>query len=156
MPLFILGTKLSWSLIMIKNVIRLALASAIAVFTVPIYADGHGCDISGRVSIVGNEFPAIHAVADGAKACKGSEVKANLTADHQKINVAGMSGNPAEYTSAIIANSSIVALMNNDVIRSLDDLVAKHGKGLKKNQLITVNGKIMAVAFMANAQHLRC
>ena len=139
---------------MIKNIMRLAVASAIAVFAAPIFADGHGCKISARVSIVGNEFPAIHAVADGAKVCKGSEVKANLTADHQKINVAGMSGNPAEYTSAIIANSSIVALMNNDVIRPLDDLVAKHGKGLKKNQLITINGKVMAVAFMANAQHL--
>ena len=139
---------------MIKNIMRLVVASAIAVFAAPIFADGHGCKISARVSIVGNEFPAIHAVADGAKVCKGSEVKANLTADHQKINVAGMSGNPAEYTSAIIANSSIVALMNNDVIRPLDDLVAKHGKGLKKNQLITINGKVMAVAFMANAQHL--
>jgi len=139
---------------MIKNIMRLVVASAIAVFAAPIFADGHGCKISARVSIVGNEFPAIHAVADGAKVCKGSEVKANLTADHQKINVAGMSGNPAEYTSAIIANSSIVALMNNDVIRPLDDLIAKHGKGLKKNQLITINGKVMAVAFMANAQHL--
>ena len=139
---------------MIKNIMRLVVASAIAVFAAPIFADGHGCKVSARVSIVGNEFPAIHAVADGAKVCKGSEVKANLTADHQKINVAGMSGNPAEYTSAIIANSSIVALMNNDVIRPLDDLVEKHGKGLKKNQLITINGKIMAVAFMANAQHL--
>ena len=139
---------------MIKNIMRLVVASAIAVFAAPIFADGHGCKISARVSIVGNEFPAIHAVADGAKVCKGSEVKANLTADHQKINVAGMSGNPAEYTSAIIANSSIVALMNNDVIRPLDDLVTKHGKGLKKNQLITINGKVMAVAFMANAQHL--
>ena len=139
---------------MIKNIMRLVVASAIAVFAAPIFADGHGCKISARVSIVGNEFPAIHAVADGAKVCRGSEVKANLTADHQKINVAGMSGNPAEYTSAIIANSSIVALMNNDVIRPLDDLVAKHGKGLKKNQLITINGKVMAVAFMANAQHL--
>ncbi len=65
-----------------------------------------------------------------------------------------MSGNPAEYTSAIIANSSIVALMNEDVIRPLDGLVAKHGGKLKKNQLITINGKVMAVAFMANAQHL--
>ena len=139
---------------MIKNIMRLVVASAIAIFAAPIFADGHGCKISARVSIVGNEFPAIHAVADGAKVCKGSEVKANLTADHQKINVAGMSGNPAEYTSAIIANSSIVALMNNDVIRPLDDLVAKHGKSLKKNQLITINGKVMAVAFMANAQHL--
>jgi ABC-type glycerol-3-phosphate transport system substrate-binding protein len=112
------------------------------------------CDISARVSIVGNEFPAIQTVGAGAQECAGNEVKTNLTADHQKINVAGMSGTPAEYTSAIVANSSIVALMNEDVIRPLDDLVAKHGAGLKKNQLITVNGKIMAVAFMANAQHL--
>ncbi len=65
-----------------------------------------------------------------------------------------MSGNPAEYTTAIIANSSIVALMNDDVIRPLDDLLAEYGEGLKKNQLITINGKVMAVAFMANAQHL--
>ena len=130
---------------------KLALASALVLMSGPVMA---ACNIDGRVSIVGNEFPAIHAVADGAKVCSGGDVKANLTADHQKINVAGMTGNPAEYTSAIIANSSIVALMNEDVIRPLDDLVAKHGQSLKPNQLIKINGKIMAVAFMANAQHL--
>ena len=112
------------------------------------------CSISSRVSIVGNEFPAIQTVGAGAKECKGAKVTANLTADHQKINVAGMSSQPAEYTSAIVANTSIVALLNNDLIRPLDDLVKKHGKDLKKNQLITIDGKIMAVAFMANAQHL--
>ncbi|MEJ6709796.1 MAG: extracellular solute-binding protein [Amylibacter sp.] len=112
------------------------------------------CDISARVNIVGNEFPAIQTVGAGAQECSGGEVKTNLTADHQKINLAGMQGTPAEYTSAIVANSSIVNLMNEDVIRPLDDLVAKYGQGLKKNQLITINGKIMAVAFMANAQHL--
>lgn len=130
---------------------KLALASAVMLMSGPAIA---ACNIDGRVSIVGNEFPAIHAVADGAKACSGGEIKANLTADHQKINVAGMTGNPAEYTSAIIANSSIVALMNEDVIRPLDDLVAKHGQSLKPNQLIKINGQVMAVAFMANAQHL--
>lgn len=116
-----------------------------------------GCGISeGNVSIVGNEFPAIQTVAKGAMACAGDgvEVKSNLTADHQKINLPGMQGNPAEYTSAIISNSSIVALMNEDVIRPLDDLIAKHGQDISKNQLITVNGKVMAVAFMANSQHL--
>lgn len=130
---------------------KLALASAIAIMA---STAAQACQISARVSVVGNEFPAIQTVGKGAQACSGAEVSTNLTADHQKINVAGMSGNPAEYTSAIIANSSIVALMNNDVIRPLDDLVAKHGKDLQKNQLITINGKVMAVAFMANAQHL--
>ena len=112
------------------------------------------CEISARVSIVGNEFPAIQTVAGEAQKCTGTEVTSNLTADHQKINLPGMQGNPAEYTTAIIANSSIVALMNNDVIQPLDELVAEHGAQLKDNQLITIDGKVMAVAFMANAQHL--
>ena len=56
------------------------------------------CSISARVSIVGNEFPAIQTVGSGAKECNVSKVSANLTADHQKINVAGMSSDPAEYT----------------------------------------------------------
>ena len=130
---------------------KMALTSAVAIMA---STAAHACNISARVSVVGNEFPAIQTVGKGAQACSGADVSTNLTADHQKINVAGMSGNPAEYTSAIIANSSIVALMNNDVIRPLDDLVAKHGGDLKKNQLITIDGKVMAVAFMANAQHL--
>ena len=114
----------------------------------------YACEINARVSVVGNEFPAIQSVGAGAQACTGAEVSTNLTADHQQINVPGMQGNPAEYTSAIVANSSIVALMNEDVIRPLGDLVAEHGQGLKKSQLITIGGEVMAVAFMANAQHL--
>lgn len=117
------------------------------------FAASCGVD-GGSVSIVGNEFPAIQTVAVNAAKCEGVEVKANLTADHQKINLAGMQGNPAEYTTAIIANSSIVALINDDVLRPLDDLIAKHGQDIPKNQLITIDGKVMAVAFMANAQHL--
>ena len=130
---------------------KIAMAGALTLLA---STSAYACEIGARVSIVGNEFPAIQTVGAGAQECTGGEVSTNLTADHQKINVAGMQGNPAEYTSAIIANSSIVALMNEDVIRPLDDLVAKYGQGLKPNQLITIDGKIMAVAFMANAQHL--
>jgi len=111
---------------------------------------------SGRVSIVGNEFPAIQTIGSNAEECaSGSvEVAKNLTSEHQSINVAGLAGNPSEYTSAIIANSSIVALMNEDVIQPLNDLVAAHGQDLNDNQLIRIGDDIMAVAFMANAQHL--
>ncbi len=129
----------------------LTTASAMAILTATSAA---ACEIGARVNIVGNEFPAIQTVGAEAAACTGAEVSTNLTSEHQTINVPGMQGNPAEYTSAIIANSSIVALMNEDVIRPLDSLVAEHGASLKPNQLITINGEIMAVAFMANAQHL--
>jgi len=111
---------------------------------------------SGRVNIVGNEFPAIKTVAANAAKCQTGTltVKSNLTANHQRINLAGMQGNPAEYTTAIVATSSIIALINDNVLRPLDSLVAAHGQDIPKNQLITVDGKILAVAFMANAQHL--
>jgi ABC-type glycerol-3-phosphate transport system substrate-binding protein len=111
---------------------------------------------TGRVNIVGNEFPAIKTVAANAAKCGTAtvQVKSNLTANHQKINVAGMQGKPAEYTSAVVATGSIVALLNEDVIRPLDDLVAAHGQDIPKNQLVTINGKVMAIAFMANAPHL--
>ena len=130
------------------------LLSIVGALSITAFSAAQACEINARVSVVGNEFPAIQTVGAGAAACTGAEVSTNLTADHQKINVPGMQGNPAEYTSAIVANSSIVALMNEDVIRPLDELVAKHGADLQSSQLIKINGKIMAVAFMANAQHL--
>ena len=130
------------------------LLSIVGALSITAFSAAQACEINARVSVVGNEFPAIQTVGAGAAACTGAEVSTNLTADHQKINVPGMQGNPADYTSAIVANSSIVALMNEDVIRPLDDLVAKHGGDLQSSQLIKINGKIMAVAFMANAQHL--
>lgn len=116
-----------------------------------------GCGISsGNISVLSNDFPAIQAVTSAAAACAGDgvSVETNLTKDHKDIMVAALTANPAQYSSVIVSNSTLVTLMNDGLVRSLDDLVAKHGAGLNKSQLITVDGKIMAVAFMANAQHL--
>ncbi len=111
---------------------------------------------SGNVAILANDFPALHAVVDFAEACvgDGAEFSKNHTTKHNEIQVAALTANPAEYTTKIVANSSIVPLLNDGLIRPLDDLVAKHGQSLQPNQLIRIDGKIMAVAFMANAQHL--
>ncbi len=116
-----------------------------------------GCGLSGgNVNILGNEFAAIQAIVAGAKECAGDgvTVESNLTTEHRDLQVAALTANPAQYTSAIVANSSIVPLLNDGLIRPLDDLVAKHGASLHPGQMITIDGKIMAVAFMANAQHL--
>ncbi len=116
-----------------------------------------GCGLSsGNVSILGNDFAAIQAVVAGATECAGDgvTVESNLTTEHRDLQVAALTADPAQYTSAIVANSSIVPLLNDGLIRPLDDLVAKHGQGLQPTQLITIDGKVMAVAFMANAQHL--
>jgi len=116
-----------------------------------------GCGIeAGNVNILGNEFPAIQTIGAGAAACAGDgiEIKTNLTKEHKEIQVPALTANPAEYTVAIVANSSIVPLMNDDLIRPLDDLIAKHGGNFQDKQKITIGGKVMAIGFMANAQHL--
>jgi len=116
-----------------------------------------GCGISsGNVNVLANDFPAIQAVTDAVKACAGNgvTVETNLTKDHKDIMVAALTANPAKYTSVITSNSTLVTLMNDGLVRSLDDLVAKHGAALNPSQMVTVDGKIMAVAFSANAQHL--
>jgi ABC-type glycerol-3-phosphate transport system substrate-binding protein len=116
-----------------------------------------GCGIAaGNVSIISNDFPAVHAIVEAAERCAGDgvSVTANMTKDHETLNVPGMTTNPAQYSVAVIANSSIVALMNGGLIRPLDDLIAQYAPDLPATNKVTVDGKVMAVAFMANAQHL--
>lgn len=137
-----------------RLVLGATVASAIMLSSGAVFAS---CGISGgNISILANDFPALHAVVSTAEECAvdGVTFSKNHTAKHNEISVAAMSANPAEYTAKIVANSSIVPLLNDNLVRPLDDLVAKHGQSLKPNQLIRIDGKVMAVAFMANAQHL--
>ena len=132
----------------------ISLAGAIAFMASTAYA---GCGISsGSVKILSNDFGAINAVTGAASACDGGgvTVSVNATKEHKDIQVAALTANPAQYTSAVVGGGSLVPLLNEGLVRPLDDLVAKHGKGLKENQLVKIDGKIMAIAFMANAQHL--
>ena len=111
---------------------------------------------SGRVAILSNDFPALHAMAEGAAECASAtvEVTANQTTEHRDIQVAALTANPAQYTAAVVANSSIVPLLNAGLIRPLDDLIAQYAPDLPQLNRITIDGQVMAVAFMANAQHL--
>jgi ABC-type glycerol-3-phosphate transport system substrate-binding protein len=116
-----------------------------------------GCGISnGSVRIIANDFPAMQAVSGEAMKCDGggASVTVNLNKDYKDLIVAAMTANPAEYTTSHTTNSTLVSLMNDDLVRPLNDYVAKYGQGLAKSQLITIDGNVMAVAFMANAQHL--
>ena len=119
------------------------------------YADC-GIDTAGSVRILSNDFEALRVVDDAAIACATDTVTvtANATAEHKNIQGPALSANPAEYTVAMVANNSIVPLLNEGLIQPLDDLVAKYGQNLQPNQLIKIDGKVMAVAFMGNGQHL--
>ena len=126
----------------------------LAASTGVVWAD---CGIEkGSIRILSNDFPALHAIADGALTCASDtvEVTTNQTEEHKNIQVPALTTNPATYTVAIVATNSLVPLLNDDLVRPLDEYVEKWGQQLQDSQLIRVNGRIMAVAFMANAQHL--
>jgi len=113
-------------------------------------------DGAGSVRILSNDFEALRAVAAAASECASGTVtvSANATAEHKNIQGPALSANPAEYTVAVVANNSIVPLLTDGLIRPLDDLVAKYGASLAPNQLVKIDGKVMAIAFMGNGQHL--
>ena len=111
---------------------------------------------AGSVRILSNDFEALRLVNTTAEECAkdGVTVTSNPTAEHKNLQVPALTINPAEYTVAVVANNSIVPLLNDDLIRPLDDLVAKYGQDLLPNQLIKIDGKVMAIAFMGNGQNL--
>jgi multiple sugar transport system substrate-binding protein len=115
-----------------------------------------GLQGAGNVAILSNDFEALRIVNGVAMSCATADVtvSANATTEHKNIQGPALTANPAEYTVAMVANNSIVPLLNDDLIRPLDDLVAKYGASLQPNQLITIDGKVMAIAFMGNGQHL--
>lgn len=116
------------------------------------------CGPAGQsVRILGSDFPAIQAISGTAQdncAANASEFSVTLKDNTRDIMNAALTPNPAEYTSVIVANSTLTQLMNDGLVRPLNDLVEKYGQNLKPNQLITIDGNVMAVAFMANSQHL--
>ena len=136
---------------------KLILTSAVATLICSA-AFAKDCGPSGQsIRILASDFPAIHAVAGTAEencAASASEFTRNHTTEARQIMNAALTPNPAEYTSVIVANSTLTQLMNDGLVRPLNDLVEKYGADLPKNLMITIDGNIMAVAFMANSQHL--
>lgn len=114
------------------------------------------CGPEGQsIRILASDFPAIHAVVEAAEANCGAaaaEFSANHTTEARQIMNAALTPNPAEYTSVILANATLTQLMNDGLVRPLNDLVEKYD--VPQNLLITIDGNVMAVAFMANSQHL--
>lgn len=54
----------------------------------------------------------------------------------------------------MVVNGSIVPLMKAGLIRPRDDLIEAHGAAPQPTQILRIEGQVIAVAFMANAQHL--
>ena len=97
-------------------------------------------------------FEAWKSVTDAMAECGNFE--AELDQEFRTKQPAAFAANPSLYHIGGVSNGTITPLLNEDTIRPLDDLVAKYGQNLSPNQLIRIDGKVMAIAMMVNTQHL--
>ncbi len=97
-------------------------------------------------------FEAWKAVTDAMAEC--GNFQPELDQEFRTKQPAAFEANPALYQIGGVSNGTITPLLNAGTIRPLDDLVAKYGQNLSPNQLIRVDGQIMAIAMMVNTQHM--
>lgn len=97
-------------------------------------------------------FQAWKSVTDAMAEC--GNFQAELDQEFRDKQVEAFAANPSLYHIGGVSNSTLVPLVNNNLVRPLDDLVAQHGGQLSENQLIRQNGQVVAIAMMVNAQHL--
>lgn len=130
---------------------RIVLAGAISLLGSAAFA---ACSFENEVPIksLSAGFEAWKAVTDAMAEC--GNFQAELDQEFRTKQPAAFEANPALYQIGGVSNGTITPLLNSGTIRPLDDLVAKYGQNLSPNQLIRVNGQIMAVAMMVNTQHL--
>ena len=97
-------------------------------------------------------FEAWKAVTDAMAQCGNFE--ASLDQEFREKQPEAFAANPSLYHIGGVANATLIPLLNAGSVRPLNDLVEKYGQNLTPNQLITVDGDIMAIAMMVNNQHL--
>lgn len=129
----------------------LALAGVVSLFASTAFAD---CAFENDVEVksLSAGFEAWKAVTDSMSEC--GNVQAELDQEFRLKQPAAFAADPSLYQLGGVSNGTITPLLNEGTIRPLDALVEKYGQNLKPNQLIRINGDIMAVAMMVNTQHL--
>ena len=129
---------------------KLSIAAAVTALA----AGAATADCTNDVSVrtISNAFPAYESMAAAMQAC--GNVTSELDKDHRLKIVDAFSANPSLYSMTSLTNSTSVPMIDADLLRPLDDLIAAYGQGLSPNQFIRIDGKVMAIAAFANTQHL--
>ncbi len=105
-----------------------------------------------EISMLSAAFEAWQAVTGAMAEC--GNVNAELDQEFRTKQPTGFAADPSLYHVGGVANGTLVPLLNDGTIRPLNDLVEAYGGQLTPNQLISIDGDIMAIAMMVNAQHL--
>ncbi|MGB3554527.1 MAG: extracellular solute-binding protein [Jannaschia sp.] len=130
----------------------LALAGAMAMLTGGTAMADCAFQNDVEIKTLSAGFEAWKAVTDAMAEC--GSVSAELDQEFRTKQPAAFAANPSLYSVGGVSNGTITPLLNEGTIRPLDDLVEQYGQNLSPNQLIRIDGQIMAVAMMVNTQHM--
>ncbi len=142
---------------------RTLLASAVLLATLPGLSHARCETLSnvkpGEINIVGNAFPALQHIAKEMQSCTqgGVKVQVKMTPQiQQEVQQAFGSSGKSAFDAAVISMGVFADLQSKGQLQPMTDLVAKYKAKYKieDNMLIKVNGEVMAIAFMQNAQNL--
>jgi ABC-type glycerol-3-phosphate transport system substrate-binding protein len=114
---------------------------------------------AGEVNIVGNSFPALQHITKEMQSCTqgGLKVQVKMTPQiKQEVEQAFGSSGKSAFDAAVVSMGVFADLQSKGQLQSMTDLVKKYKAKYKieDNMLIKVNGEVMAIAFMQNAQNL--
>lgn len=120
------------------------------------------CDIptaKGDINVIGNSFPALQHIAKAIESCNRAGLKVTFKLTPQarvEVEQAFASEGKSVFDLAVVSNGIYSGLQSRGQLQPMTDLVAKHRAKYKveEKMLIKVNGEVMAIAFMQNAQNL--
>ena len=143
-----------------RNVLATA-AAACAAMSLPLTALAT-CDIpaaKGDINIVGNSFPVLQHIAKEMESCNRAGLKVSFKLTPQarvEAEQAFASEGKSPFDAAVVSNGVYAGMQSKGQLQSMTDLVAKYRTKYKieERMLIKVNGEVMAIAFMQNAQNL--
>ena len=142
---------------------RTLLASAVILFVLPGMAQARCEKIAnakaGEVNIIGNSFPALQHIAKEMESCTqgGLKVQFKMTPNARpEIEQAFASEGKVPFDAAVVSMGVYSGLQSKGQLQSMTDLVSKYKAKYKIEDimLVKVNGEVMAIAFMQNAQNL--
>lgn len=132
----------------------ITLVAALGLAAGPALAQGEcGFTTDLPVKHLSAAFPAWVAVTNTMRECAPNLV-VELDQEFRSKQPAAFAAQPSLYHIGGVANGTLTPLLNEGTIRPLDAYVERWGGHLSENQLIRVDGQIMAIAMMVNAQHM--
>ena len=142
--------------------LRLAACTAVALAALQPAASLAKCgDISGKgdINIVSNSFPVLQHIAKEVESCNRPGLKITFKMTPQarpETEQAFASEGKSPFDAAVVSMGAFSNLQSKGQLQPMTDLVKKYRDKykLEDSMLIRVNGEVMAIAFMQNAQNL--